>query len=196
MRSAGGRGDSGAWHEGGSGPRPVLSALAGSARTGRLLVLSHLHAGSPGVGPASVLSEGAPPPQEALHRGSLRLEKMPWAPARTLAPGPPILISLHPQGRRFIYAGSNSGVVQAPVAFCGKHGTCEDCVLARDPYCAWSPATAACVGLHQTESPGRYRRGGRMQVLRPPSRGSPRPLCLVLQGSDPGHERGGVRLPR
>lgn len=71
----------------------------------------------------------------------------------------PVLISLHPQGRRFIYAGSNSGVVQAPVAFCGKHSTCEDCVLARDPYCAWSPATVACVALHQTESPGRYRRG-------------------------------------
>ncbi|XP_036158243.1 semaphorin-4D isoform X5 [Myotis myotis] len=59
------------------------------------------------------------------------------------------------KGRRFIYAGSNSGVVQAPVAFCGKHSTCEDCVLARDPYCAWSPATAACVALHQTESPRR-----------------------------------------
>ena len=47
-------------------------------------------------------------------------------------------------------------MVQAPVAFCGKHGTCEDCVLARDPYCAWSPAVAACVALHQTDSPSRY----------------------------------------
>ncbi|XP_037061625.1 semaphorin-4D isoform X3 [Peromyscus leucopus] len=52
------------------------------------------------------------------------------------------------KGRRFVYAGSNSGVVQAPLAFCGKHGSCEDCVLARDPYCAWSPASKACV-LHQ-----------------------------------------------
>ncbi|XP_059745284.1 semaphorin-4D isoform X2 [Bos taurus] len=59
------------------------------------------------------------------------------------------------KGRKFVYAGSNSGVVQAPVAFCGKHGTCEDCVLARDPYCAWSPAVAACVALHQTDSPSR-----------------------------------------
>uniref|UniRef100_A0A8D2E8N9 Semaphorin 4D n=1 Tax=Theropithecus gelada TaxID=9565 RepID=A0A8D2E8N9_THEGE len=59
------------------------------------------------------------------------------------------------KGRRFVYAGSNSGVVQAPLAFCGKHGTCEDCVLARDPYCAWSPPTATCVALHQTESPSR-----------------------------------------
>ncbi|XP_012581998.1 PREDICTED: semaphorin-4D [Condylura cristata] len=59
------------------------------------------------------------------------------------------------KGRRFIYAGSNSGVVQAPVAFCGKHGTCQDCVLARDPYCAWSLATASCVTLHETDSPTR-----------------------------------------
>ena len=70
---------------------------------------------------------------------------------------PPALVCFTPQGRKFVYAGSNSGVVQAPVAFCGKHGTCEDCVLARDPYCAWSPAVAACVALHQTDSPSRYR---------------------------------------
>ncbi|XP_019483944.1 PREDICTED: semaphorin-4D isoform X2 [Hipposideros armiger] len=57
------------------------------------------------------------------------------------------------KGRRFVYAGSNSGVVQAPVAFCGKHSTCDDCVLARDPYCTWSLATATCVALHQTNDP-------------------------------------------
>ncbi|XP_036890715.1 semaphorin-4D isoform X4 [Sturnira hondurensis] len=57
--------------------------------------------------------------------------------------------------RSFIYAGSNSGVVQTPVAFCGKHSTCEDCVLARDPYCAWSPAKTACVVLHETHSSSR-----------------------------------------
>ncbi|KAL1785292.1 semaphorin-4D isoform X2 [Sigmodon hispidus] len=59
------------------------------------------------------------------------------------------------KGRRFVYAGSNSGVVQAPLAFCGKHSSCEDCVLARDPYCAWSPAAKACVTLHQ--GPGSSR---------------------------------------
>uniref|UniRef100_A0A8I3P8R7 Semaphorin-4D n=1 Tax=Canis lupus familiaris TaxID=9615 RepID=A0A8I3P8R7_CANLF len=59
------------------------------------------------------------------------------------------------QGKRFVYAGSSSGVVQAPVAFCGKHGSCEDCVLARDPYCAWSRAAEACVDLHRTDSPSR-----------------------------------------
>lgn len=59
------------------------------------------------------------------------------------------------KGRRFVYAGSSSGVVQAPLAFCGELHTCVDCVLARDPYCAWSPATAACVALPETDSPRR-----------------------------------------
>ncbi|XP_045877993.1 semaphorin-4D isoform X3 [Meles meles] len=59
------------------------------------------------------------------------------------------------QGRKFVYAGSSSGVVQAPVAFCEKHATCEDCVLARDPYCAWSPASQACVALHPPDSRSR-----------------------------------------
>lgn len=91
----------------------------------------------------------------------LMLGKLPLAPLKgPAALGPPILVCLHPQGRKFVYAGSNSGVVQAPVAFCGKHSTCEDCVLARDPYCAWSPATVACVALYQTDGPSRYQAGG------------------------------------
>ncbi|KAM9207701.1 semaphorin-4D isoform 2-T2 [Dugong dugon] len=59
------------------------------------------------------------------------------------------------KGKRFVYAGSNSGMVQAPVAFCGKHSTCVDCVLARDPYCAWSPHSTVCVTLHQEHGSGR-----------------------------------------
>lgn len=59
------------------------------------------------------------------------------------------------KGRKFVYAGSNSGVVQAPVAYCRNHITCQDCVLTRDPYCAWSPTEAACVALHETDGPHR-----------------------------------------
>ncbi|XP_060056514.1 semaphorin-4D isoform X3 [Erinaceus europaeus] len=59
------------------------------------------------------------------------------------------------KGRKFVYAGSNSGVVQAPVAYCRNHITCQDCVLTRDPYCAWSPTEAACVALHETDGPRR-----------------------------------------
>ncbi|XP_047229003.1 semaphorin-4D isoform X4 [Girardinichthys multiradiatus] len=48
---------------------------------------------------------------------------------------------------RSVYAGSDSGVVQSPTAFCGKYSSCDDCVLARDPYCAWDPNTHACVSI-------------------------------------------------
>ncbi|XP_062456603.1 semaphorin-4D isoform X3 [Rhea pennata] len=51
------------------------------------------------------------------------------------------------KGKRYLYAGSNSGVVQSPVAFCDKYTTCVDCVLARDPYCAWKPLEASCVEI-------------------------------------------------
>lgn len=111
--------------------------------------------------------------------------------------GPPILICFYPQDKSFIYAGSNSGVVQAPVAFCGKHSTCEDCVLARDPYCAWSPARMACVVLHESHSSSRYPAAGcgacRCSAC-PTSRARTNSVPLVLQGSDSGDEWGYVCL--
>ncbi|CAL8326995.1 unnamed protein product [Boreogadus saida] len=48
---------------------------------------------------------------------------------------------------RSLYAGSDSGVVQSPTAFCGKYPSCDQCVLARDPYCAWDPRSSACVNI-------------------------------------------------
>lgn len=44
-----------------------------------------------------------------------------------------------------MYAGSESGAVQVPVSTCGRYDTCMDCILARDPYCAWDLATKQCV---------------------------------------------------
>ncbi|XP_054842213.1 semaphorin-4D isoform X2 [Eublepharis macularius] len=58
------------------------------------------------------------------------------------------------QGKQFLYAGSNAGVVQSPLAFCDKYSTCVDCVLARDPYCAWDAQESVCVDNfreHETE---------------------------------------------
>uniref|UniRef100_A0A673BJ34 Semaphorin 4D n=1 Tax=Sphaeramia orbicularis TaxID=375764 RepID=A0A673BJ34_9TELE len=54
-----------------------------------------------------------------------------------------------------LYAGSDSGVVQSPTYFCDKYLTCTDCVLARDPYCAWDPHTDVCVNTvnHRESSP-------------------------------------------
>ncbi|XP_060791373.1 semaphorin-4D isoform X2 [Neoarius graeffei] len=51
----------------------------------------------------------------------------------------------------FLYAGSDSGVVQAPTAFCDKYVTCMDCILARDPYCAWDTRAASCINIFQKQ---------------------------------------------
>ncbi|XP_071371801.1 semaphorin-4D isoform X2 [Centroberyx affinis] len=53
---------------------------------------------------------------------------------------------------RSLYAGSDSGVVQSPTAFCDRYLSCDECVLARDPYCAWDPRTTACVNIFDTPS--------------------------------------------
>ncbi|XP_048195289.1 semaphorin-4D-like [Perognathus longimembris pacificus] len=60
------------------------------------------------------------------------------------------------KGSKFIYAGSNAGVVQVPLAFCRKHSSCKDCVLARDPYCAWNPTEGTCEVVHEAQGPNRY----------------------------------------
>ncbi|KAM9338029.1 semaphorin-4D isoform 2-T2 [Symphorus nematophorus] len=53
---------------------------------------------------------------------------------------------------RSLYAGSDLGVVQSPTAFCSRYLSCDDCILARDPYCAWDPHTAACVNIFDVPS--------------------------------------------
>ncbi|XP_053504255.1 semaphorin-4D [Ictalurus furcatus] len=57
----------------------------------------------------------------------------------------------------FLYAGSDSGVVQSPTAFCGKYVTCTDCILARDPYCAWDTHAASCINIFQKQNNGQNR---------------------------------------
>ncbi|KAM9307016.1 semaphorin-4D isoform 2-T2 [Pholidichthys leucotaenia] len=53
---------------------------------------------------------------------------------------------------RSLYAGSDLGVVQTPTASCGRYPSCYDCILARDPYCAWDPSTSRCANIFDTRS--------------------------------------------
>uniref|UniRef100_A0A8C3F6Y2 Semaphorin 4G n=1 Tax=Chrysemys picta bellii TaxID=8478 RepID=A0A8C3F6Y2_CHRPI len=41
------------------------------------------------------------------------------------------------KGQRSVYVGAASGVLQLPLCSCARYGSCYDCILARDPYCAW-----------------------------------------------------------
>ncbi|XP_039516978.1 semaphorin-4D isoform X1 [Pimephales promelas] len=58
---------------------------------------------------------------------------------------------LSSQAAQFLYAGSDSGVVQCPTAFCEKYLSCVDCVLARDPYCAWDARSTSCINIFQSD---------------------------------------------
>uniref|UniRef100_A0A8D1NX74 Semaphorin-4C n=1 Tax=Sus scrofa TaxID=9823 RepID=A0A8D1NX74_PIG len=49
--------------------------------------------------------------------------------------------------QKLLFAGSRSQLVQLPLADCVKYRSCADCVLARDPYCAWSVNTSRCVAV-------------------------------------------------
>ncbi|XP_044191011.1 semaphorin-4A isoform X1 [Thunnus albacares] len=44
-----------------------------------------------------------------------------------------------------IYVGTSEGVVRVPTANCSFYWTCAQCVLSRDPFCGWDPASRACV---------------------------------------------------
>ncbi|KAM6962603.1 semaphorin-4E-like [Aplochiton taeniatus] len=43
-----------------------------------------------------------------------------------------------------LYAGSPYGAVQMGLGNCGRYEICVDCVLARDPYCAWDRSAEKC----------------------------------------------------
>lgn len=47
--------------------------------------------------------------------------------------------------QKVLFAGSRSQLVQLSLADCTKYHFCVDCVLARDPYCAWNVNTSRCV---------------------------------------------------
>ncbi|NXS55377.1 SEM4G protein, partial [Brachypteracias leptosomus] len=63
------------------------------------------------------------------------------------------LVISHAQ--RSLYVGAASGILQVPLASCAQYTSCYDCILARDPYCAWDgracrpTATANSMGMVQ-----------------------------------------------
>ncbi|XP_077457962.1 semaphorin-4C [Stigmatopora argus] len=47
--------------------------------------------------------------------------------------------------KKYVYIGSRSEVLQLPLANCSRYQSLPDCLLARDPYCAWDSEGRACV---------------------------------------------------
>ncbi|XP_026944935.1 semaphorin-4B isoform X1 [Sagmatias obliquidens] len=63
--------------------------------------------------------------------------------------GQPVQNLLLDADRGLLYGASHSGVVQVPVANCSLYQSCGDCLLARDPYCAWSGSSCKHVSLYR-----------------------------------------------
>nr|KAF6397971.1 semaphorin 4A [Rousettus aegyptiacus] len=70
-------------------------------------------------------------------------------------PEPVLNLQLAPtQGA--VFAGFSGGVVRVPRANCSVYESCMDCVLARDPHCAWDPESRIC-RLLPTPAPRSWR---------------------------------------
>lgn len=51
----------------------------------------------------------------------------------------------------WLYASSNSWVAQLPVASCSAYESCGECILSRDPYCAWTGKDCRNILQHKPE---------------------------------------------
>ncbi|XP_061593769.1 semaphorin-4E isoform X2 [Cololabis saira] len=47
-----------------------------------------------------------------------------------------------------LYVGSEFGAIQMPVSNCSRYQSCVDCILSRDPYCAWDLSTTQCSSIY------------------------------------------------
>ncbi|XP_011607865.2 semaphorin-7A [Takifugu rubripes] len=67
-----------------------------------------------------------------------------------------ISILLHPSSRK-LYVNTRNELVQLDIASCSHYGDkCEDCILARDPYCGWNGTHCTPEGPLQDVSGGNH----------------------------------------
>ncbi|XP_030088863.2 semaphorin-4A [Serinus canaria] len=85
------------------------------------------------------------------------------------APEPVKNLLLAP-GKGILYIGYSGGVLQVPLANCSVHQSCAECVLARDPYCAWHSPEGSC-------RPARLATENKSAWLQDVERGSPDTTC-------------------
>lgn len=52
--------------------------------------------------------------------------------------------TLHLFAQGAVFAGFSGGIWRVPRANCSVYESCVDCVLARDPHCAWDPESRLC----------------------------------------------------
>ncbi|XP_071970627.1 semaphorin-4A isoform X2 [Engystomops pustulosus] len=85
--------------------------------------------------------------------------------------------------KRMLYVGSRDGLLQVPLANCSVYRTCYECVLARDPYCAWSIPTQDCQPLPAPQE-------DRDLWLQDIEKGNPNTTCLSPTARGRAHRPG------
>ncbi|KAL8184305.1 UNVERIFIED_CONTAM: hypothetical protein K2H54_012504 [Gekko kuhli] len=68
----------------------------------------------------------------------------------------PVLNFLLSPEKGFLYVGYSKGVLQVQLANCSMYRSCVECVLARDPYCAWDRYRLKCSGFLNVEDPSNW----------------------------------------
>nr|XP_021328352.1 semaphorin-4G [Danio rerio] len=51
-----------------------------------------------------------------------------------------------------VYVGSPTSVVQLPLSTCSRYSSCFDCVMARDPFCAWNGLECVDITSHNSRA--------------------------------------------
>ncbi|KAG8431162.1 hypothetical protein GDO86_019332 [Hymenochirus boettgeri] len=72
-----------------------------------------------------------------------------------------------------LYIGYSAGILQVPLANCNVYQSCFDCILARDPYCAWDQKFQQCKSV-------RSQQDNWMSWLQDIERGNPNTTCPSL----------------
>ncbi|NWH76722.1 SEM4G protein, partial [Piaya cayana] len=105
------------------------------------------------------------------------------------------LVISHAQ--RSLYVGAASGILQVPLASCARYASCYDCILARDPYCAWDGR--ACRATAGGDSTGLVQdiQSGNRGCRSGTGRGESVPPCGTVGDADvpQGHGCEAVRVP-
>ncbi|XP_065590214.1 semaphorin-4B [Cyrtonyx montezumae] len=116
---------------------------------------------------------------------------------RLFPTGQPILQLLLDHEQGLVYAASYTAVAQVPFSNCSLYRSCGECVLARDPFCAWSHGACRSIAPHPPAHPQLWAQdieGAETERLCQPGNVSqPRPRVLLPPASGTPCQR--IQLP-
>ncbi|KAE8588836.1 hypothetical protein XENTR_v10022769 [Xenopus tropicalis] len=90
-----------------------------------------------------------------------------------LTPEEPVENILLAANEGVLYIGYSAGVLRVPLANCTVYQSCFDCILARDPYCAWDGASQRCRSVRSEQDKGK-------SWLQDIERGNPNTTCFSI----------------